>query len=104
MSENAAPPAPTSRQDILNDRTRVTEWRLVPGASTGPHTHEYDYVIVPITRSRMRLELPDGTTTHADLEPGVSYFRPTGNAHNVFNDGDGVMIFVEVELLEPAAK
>ena len=32
---------------IDNERTRVTEWRFAPGASTGYHRHEYDYVIVP---------------------------------------------------------
>ena len=34
---------------IDNERTRVTEWRFTPGAATGFHRHEYDYVIVPGT-------------------------------------------------------
>ena len=32
---------------IDNERSRVTEWRFAPGAATGFHRHEYDYVIVP---------------------------------------------------------
>ena len=34
---------------IDNDRVRVIEWRFPPGASTGWHRHEYDYVVVPMT-------------------------------------------------------
>ena len=94
-------PKATSRQHVENGRTRVTEWRFAPGAETGAHTHEHDYVIVPVTASRMRLEMPDGTVNHADLEPGRSYFRPAGVSHNVINEGDGDLVFVEVEFLEP---
>ena len=50
----------------------------------------------------MRLEMPDGTVNHAELEPGRSYFRSAGVSHNVINEGDGDLIFVEVEFLEPA--
>ena len=40
---------------IDNDRTRVTEWRFAPGAATGFHRHEYDYVIVPGTTGKLKL-------------------------------------------------
>lgn len=100
---NASRPKATPHQHIENGRTRVTEWRFAPGAETGAHTHEYDYVIVPVTRSRMRLEMPDGTVNHAELEPGRSYFRSAGVSHNVINEGDGDLVFVEVEFLEPAS-
>ena len=33
---------------ITNDRVIVTEWRFDPGANTGWHRHDHDYVIVPI--------------------------------------------------------
>ena len=33
---------------IDNERVRVTEWRFAPGAATGWHRHEYDYVVVPM--------------------------------------------------------
>jgi hypothetical protein len=35
---------------VSNERVTVNEWRFAPGANTGWHRHEYDYVIVP-TRS-----------------------------------------------------
>jgi quercetin dioxygenase-like cupin family protein len=44
----------TDRQ-IENDRARVTRHKMAPGAHTGLHRHEYDYIIVPVTNGRMRL-------------------------------------------------
>lgn len=31
---------------IDDGRVRVTKWSFVPGAETGWHRHEYDYVVV----------------------------------------------------------
>jgi quercetin dioxygenase-like cupin family protein len=101
MTEASSRPKATPHPHVENGRTRVTEWRFAPGAETGPHTHEYDYVIVPVTRSRMRLEMSDGTVSFAELEPGRSYFRAAGVSHNVINEDDGELVFVEVEFLEP---
>jgi quercetin dioxygenase-like cupin family protein len=95
-------PLATSVGHVENGRTRVTEWRFGPHAETGAHTHEYDYVIVPIIPGRMRLEMPDGTENTVELVLGRSYFRPAGTAHNVINEGDSELAFVEVEFLEPA--
>jgi len=103
MTASPSRPRATPNQHIENGRTRVTEWRFAPGAETGAHTHEYDYVIVPVTGSRMRLEMPDGTVNFVELEPGRSYFRSAGVSHNVINEGDGELVFVEVEFLEPGA-
>jgi len=44
-----------------NDRTRVTEWRFAPGASTGWHRHSWDYVVVPLTTGKLDLREPEGT-------------------------------------------
>lgn len=101
-SESSARPKATSLVHVNSARTRVTEWRFGPSAETGAHVHEYDYVIVPIVAGRMRLEMPDGTVNHVELELGRSYFREAGVSHNVINEGDGDLAFVEVEFLEPA--
>ena len=55
MSGKAEP-----RMLIDNDRSRVTEWRFAPGANTGWHRHEYDYVVVPMTSGTLRLLQPGG--------------------------------------------
>ena len=33
---------------IENDKTIVTEWSFDVGDSTGIHTHEYNYIVVPM--------------------------------------------------------
>ena len=47
---------PTVQVD--NDIVKVTEWRFAPGAETGWHRHDYDYVVVPVTNGRLLLETP----------------------------------------------
>ena len=69
---------------IDNERVRVTEWRFAPGAETGWHRHQMDYVVVPLYDGTLRIETTSGT---ADLElrRGGSYCRPAGVEHNVIN-------------------
>ena len=86
---------PTVRID--NDRVRVTEWRFEPGAATGWHRHEYDYVIVPITSGRLLLR-EGGEERVAELSLGVPYFREAGVEHDVVNGNDVEFAFVEIEL------
>jgi quercetin dioxygenase-like cupin family protein len=87
----------TDRQ-IDNTRARVTRHKMAPGASTGFHRHEYDYVIVPVTDGRMQI-VEGGGESVSELSAGVSYFRPAGVEHDVINGGDRDLIFVEIELL-----
>lgn len=93
MAENAVPTI-----QCENDRTRVTEWRFAPGATTGWHRHEYDYVIVPITSGTLELTGPNGAVATAELTAGVSYFREAGVEHDVKNANSFEFSFVEVEL------
>lgn len=83
---------------IENGRTRVTRYRLGPGASIGFHRHAHDYVIVPITTGRLRIT-EDGRESIAELRSGTAYFRPAGVEHDVGNAGPEQMIFVEVEIV-----
>ena len=87
---------------VDNSDVRITRWTLASGDDTGEHTHEYDYVVVPLTVSRMHITNADGTQTTSELVPGVSYYRQAGAQHNVRNDGVDVLDFVEVELVRPA--
>jgi beta-alanine degradation protein BauB len=87
----------TDRQ-IENTRARVTRHKMSPGASTGFHRHEHDYVIVPITDGQMRVVEGDRETIN-ELKAGVSYFRQAGVEHDVINGGDQDLIFVEIEIL-----
>ena len=82
---------------IDNERTRVTEWRFPPGASTGWHRHEYDYVVVPLLDGRLGLSTGDDASQIAELTAGVPYFRQVGVEHDVTNVNDFEFAFIEVE-------
>lgn len=83
---------------IDNDRARVTEWRFPPGAATGFHRHEYDYVVVPRTTGLLTILDAEGRETTAALESGVPYYRDRGVEHDVVNGNDFEFVFVEVEI------
>lgn len=87
----------TAHPQLDNDRVRVTEWRFAPGAETGHHVHEFDYVVVPLSTGTLRLEI-DGEIMDANLQTGVSYTRPAGSSHNVINVNESEFRFVEIEL------
>ena len=91
------PPAKAT-QIIDGDRVRVTRFDFDPGAETGWHRHEFDYVIVTVTPCTMLLEEPGGETRTVSFEAGEAYQRPEGVEHNVINAGDQPMAFIETEL------
>lgn len=88
---------------IDNQRVRATEWAFVPGAETGWHRHEHDYVVVPLTDGDLMLEEPGGDTRDARLAAGVPYSRSVGVEHNVINAGGAPLRFLEIEIVEPSA-
>ena len=83
---------------IDNDTVRVTEWRLAPDTATGHHTHEMDYVIVPVAAGEMTIVAPSGEITKAQLGLGQSYFRKAGVQHDVQNQTGREIVFLEIEL------
>ena len=87
---------PTLQHD--NERTRVTLWEFSPGAATGWHRHEMDYVIVPLTTGKLKLLEPGGVENEANLTAGGSYFREAGVEHDVINANDFDFTFLEVEI------
>ncbi len=89
------PAVPTVQ--VSNDRVIVTEWRFAPGAETGWHRHAYDYVVVPQTDGELLLESAEGART-APLVAGQSYFRGAGVEHNVVNNSEHEVVFVETEI------
>ncbi len=82
---------------IDDARVKVTEWRFAPGAATGWHKHAHDYVVVPLTSGKLRLDEPGGSRV-VELTLGVSYNRAVGVEHDVVNVNDFEFRFVEIEL------
>ena len=90
-------PKATSKLLQETERVIVTEWRFVPGAETGWHRHQYDYVVVCLTAGKLLAETSSGNT-ETDLQLGQAYARPVGVEHNIVNAGAQEFAFVEVEL------
>ncbi len=90
-------PRARSTVQLDDDRVRVTEWRFPPGAATGFHRHEMDYVVVPMTTGHLLLQTPDGEST-ANLTAGQAYARQAGVEHDVINANEYDFVFVEVEI------
>jgi len=88
----------TAKVFIDNERVRVTEWRFAPGAATGWHRHEMDYVVVPMLDGELELVGPDRERTRAKLSKGAPYFRNAGVEHDVINANAFEFAFVEIEL------
>jgi beta-alanine degradation protein BauB len=80
-----------------NERVIVTEWRLAPGAETGWHRHQHDYVVVCLTAGKLLAETASGNI-ETELRFGQTYARPVGVEHNIVNSGVTEFAFVEIEL------
>ena len=58
--------------------------------------HQYDYVVVPLVTGELRLETPDGECL-AELVTGQAYAPKAGVEHNVINNNDFELVFIEIE-------
>ncbi|WP_156891588.1 cupin [Agromyces subbeticus] len=82
-----------------DSHSRITRWVFTePGERTGPHTHEFEYVVVPITGGALSVVDTQGTTTELVQTAGVPYRGRAGTSHDVVNASGGRLVFIEVEL------
>lgn len=96
--------AKTLRVTLENDRVRVLEAVLEPGAKEQLHNHPA-YVFYVLDGGTMRNHLADGTTRDSKLEAGQVFFREP-LTHWAENIGSTTVRVLLVELKEspPAAK
>jgi len=87
----------SAKVQIDNERVEVTEYHFAPGAETGWHRHEHDYVVVPLMDGKLLLKNKAGDST-SELSAGQTYFRKAGVEHNVVNASPGEFAFVEIQL------
>ncbi|MEQ8816929.1 MAG: cupin domain-containing protein [Thalassobaculum sp.] len=95
MADQHIPAIPTVQVD--DDKVRVTEWRIPKGGATSWHRHEMPYVVVPIQGGRLKIATKDGDVP-AEMVAGQAYSRPLGVEHDVINDDDHDIVFIEVEM------
>lgn len=84
---------------IDDPRIRVTTWTFEqPGDSTGPHRHEYDYVVIPVTGGTFTVTNADGSTREMTQHAASPYHGSAGTDHDVVSSSAVTAVFVEVEL------
>ena len=88
----------TSKLQINNKYVRVTKYSFQPGEETGIHEHLYDYIIIPINNGKLLLIDKNKNNSNYDLVASESYFRKAGVEHNVINNGNEKLVFIEIEL------
>jgi beta-alanine degradation protein BauB len=89
----------SARMEVIanNDRVRILRYTLVPGAETGWHKHETDYVIVPYSDCRVRVDTATGSI-EAGMRKDEPYFRTRGVEHNVTSVTSEPFSFLEIEI------
>ena len=85
-----------------DDKTKVTSWRFDPGAETGWHHHNYDYVTIQKSSGRLKLENDNGEIKYIDYENdrAAAYAAPI--IHNATNVSDNEVRVIEIEYKAPS--
>jgi hypothetical protein len=90
-----------------NDRVRVWEMVLPPGAACQPHRHEHDYLMLYGRPSSIRATLDDGRPVLQHLDAGMVAYRAVGpgglDRHTISNAGPETSHHFVVELLGASA-
>ena len=85
--------------EIDDPDARVTTWHFErAGDATGPHVHEYDYVVVPVTGGTFTVTDADGSSREMIQRAGSPYRGSAGTRHDVASSSATTAVFVEVEL------
>ena len=87
---------------IDNNRVRVTEYSFNKNEETGFHVHQWDYVVVPQTNGIILLVDQHNVETSAKLVKGQPYYKEAGVSHNVINNGEEKLVFIEIEIKDNA--
>ncbi len=87
-----------------DERVRVWDQVIEPGAATGPHRHELPYALVTVTGSSLDVvPVPGHPTLHGDerisieIESQTAAVLPEGSVEDAFNTGDQTYHAILVE-------
>ncbi|MBO0356033.1 hypothetical protein J0656_18590 [Muricauda ruestringensis] len=86
-----------STVQVDNDAIKVVHWSFEPGASTGWHKHDFDYLVIPMENGQLT-SIDNMNETVLNLQKGKSYFKSAGVEHEIINSNEFAFQFVEVEL------
>lgn len=92
-----------SRLLLENERVRIWEINLEPGARLPFHWHVTPYLFVCVEAGRVRTRFPNGTAITMDVGVGDPWFAEHSaeapEVHDLENVGATVVRFTTVELL-----
>ena len=91
--------AKTIQVRLDNDRVRVLEATLPPGAKEQIHSHPA-YVVYVVAGGKVRNHLPDGKTSETEFKTGEVVYRDP-LTHWAENIGTTTLKFILVELKNP---
>jgi quercetin dioxygenase-like cupin family protein len=87
---------------LENDRVRVIEIQIDPGASTGMHSHG-DHLVVFLSGGMATQTMADGSKKGMDRKPGeVTWSGPV--THDTQNSGKQKVRSLVIELKDPPAR
>jgi quercetin dioxygenase-like cupin family protein len=69
-----------------NERVKVWEFTLQPGEAVGEHTHQHDYLILPIETSLVEVTR-GGRVEVSEYAGGSVIYRQKGETHDARNVG-----------------
>lgn len=81
---------------LENDRVRVLDIRLKPGAKSPMHSHP-TYLIYSLSAGKTKFTFPDGTSRVIDLKPGHVVWSEA-ESHAAENVGDSELHVINVEM------
>jgi quercetin dioxygenase-like cupin family protein len=82
---------------IDDEKTCITRWRFAPGAQTGWHRHEWDYVTIHGSGGRLQLENAAGDIMNIDYVEGSHRAFDAPVTHNAKNVSDVEVVALEIE-------
>ncbi len=80
-----------------DEHSRIIHYVIKPGEQTGWHTHQFDYVVVRVSKGTLTSYFADGTSKDFSYVPGTSTAYKAPVEHNAVNTGDTDIIGYEIE-------
>ncbi len=85
-----------------NERVKVWEMDLEPGAGSDLHRHGLDYLLYILEGTSIDADRPDGSSTSFPVRPGQLVWVPRGGTERAVNRGSTRFRELLVELKDPA--
>ncbi len=93
MSKNLA----TSKVLLENNLFKITRWEFESNQETGWHTHEMDYIVLPLKDGNLKIVSKDLKEEIVKVEIDKPYFKKAGVYHNVISHNLNFFSFLEIE-------